>query len=113
MIWEGIYSDCLISLSLGDTNDLIYMSAKSSSRSNNFLSDVSQSLNLIGMDSSTTKVLVLKTLYALDVLEKPRKIPLSTLESNLGSWSLIFRIKHSHPNGWKYEILGLLPPHNS
>ena len=66
------------------------------------------------MDYSTTKFLVLKTLYALEVLEKPRKkISLSTLESNLASWSLVFRIKHSHPNGWKYEILGLIPFHSS
>ena len=39
----------------------IYISAKSFSGSDNFLSDVSSSLNLTWMDSSTTKVLVLKT----------------------------------------------------
>ena len=84
---------------LGVIDDPIYIYAKSSSRSDIFLSDVSPSLNLTWMDSSTTKVLVLKILYALDVLQKPRKIPLSTLESNLESLSLVFRIKHSHSNG--------------
>ena len=38
-----------------------------------FLSDISPSLNLTWMDYSTTKFLVLKTLNALEVLEKPRK----------------------------------------
>ena len=52
------------------------------------------------MDSSATKVLVLKILYALDVSEKPRKISLSTLESSLASWSLVFKIKNVEKNKW-------------
>jgi len=63
----------LISLSLGVTDDHICISTKSSSRLDNFLSDVSPSLNLTWVDSFIAKVLVLKTLYALDVSEKPRK----------------------------------------
>ena len=61
-IWGRISSNCIISFSLGDTNNPICISIKSSSRSYNFLSNVSPSLNLSWMDYSTTKVLVLKTL---------------------------------------------------
>ena len=70
---------------LGVIDDPIYIYAKSSSRSDIFLSDVSPSLNLTWMDSSTTKVLVLKTLCVRCIRKAKKKIPLSTLESNLAS----------------------------
>ena len=59
------------------------------------------SSNLTLVDSSTICIYVFYTLYPLERSEYPNIIHFRALKSNLFRWSLVFRIKHVHPKGWK------------
>ena len=101
---------------IGSTFSLISLSglrfAQNSSNIVKFLSN-SFWLNFTWIASSTTKVLELYTLNALDVLEYPRNVSLSLFESNFPQLSSVLRMKHLHLNGWKYGMLGFRPFHSS
>jgi len=62
------------------------------------------------MDSSTVRVYLLKTLYALLLDEYPSKIPSSAFASNLPSFSFpLFKTKHLQPKTLKCDKFGFRP----